>query len=82
MVRARSEFTGSDPLINPVQHLDINVAALVNASQVADEILRFHSLLWLQVGCVQVGVEEDDGKGHDEYRVSRVEFAERKKAQC
>ena len=29
---------------------------------------------------MQVSVEEDDGKGHDEHRVSRVEFAERKKA--
>ena len=80
MVRARSEFTGSDPLVHTIQHLDINVTALVNASQVADEILWFHPLLWLQVWRVQVGVEEDDGKCHDEHRVGRVEFAERKKA--
>ena len=29
---------------------------------------------------MQVGVEEDYGKRHDEHRVSRVEFAERKRA--
>ena len=48
-------------------HLLINVAAIVNATQVSDKVLHLHPLLWLEVGSVEVGVEEDDGEGEDEY---------------
>ena len=78
MIRAGSEFAGSDPLIHPVQHLDVDVAALVDSTEIPDEILWLHSLLGLQVWSVQVGVEENDGKGHDEHGVGGVQFAENK----
>lgn len=43
-------------------------------SQVPDKVLQHHLTIWLDVGAVHVGVEEDDGKGQDEDGVRVVEL--------
>ena len=46
-----------------------------STSEIFDKVLQLHLPLWLDVGAVHVCVEEDDGKGQDEYSVWVPELA-------
>uniref|UniRef100_A0A182QGI8 Uncharacterized protein n=1 Tax=Anopheles farauti TaxID=69004 RepID=A0A182QGI8_9DIPT len=73
VIRAGFELVRLHPLVDAVQHVPIDVVAVVDAAQVLHEIVAPHAPLRLQVGRVQIRVEHDDGEGEHEHGVVRAE---------
>ncbi len=79
VVAAWPELIGSDPVVDSVEHLFIQVGAGVDAAEVAHEFFLAHppeaavTLPLGVVGVVQVGVEQDNGIREHEDGVRRTE---------
>lgn len=60
VIGAGFEFVRLHPFVYARQHVAVNVATIVNSTEVFDEVLEAHASLWFYVRRVQIGVKHYD----------------------
>lgn len=66
MIRGWLEFIYSDSVVDGDKHLPIDVSAIVDASEVLNEVFAAHSTLRLHRLSMQICIEHDDRKRQNE----------------
>ena len=74
VVVAAGESALLDGLVDGSEELGVEVGAAVDAAEVVHEVRDGHLLLVLEVGRVEVGVEEHDGEGQRDDRLRRPQL--------